>query len=823
MKNFKKLISFLLILCILFSFTACIFTPEDDPISPVDPIGPVDPPIIPDPLKEPESSITHLQWNKTINTVKGRGGLVPYDTHWYTGNGSTDISKYDLSKNLPLAYSITFSEKTVFPIASKLPAGFNSSELLDWGKDPGLNIDILHKYSFDGTGASVAYVDQSLPDLSHEQYKSADVTYYKSAKGSANSMHAPAVLSLLAGKDIGTAPNSKIYFFEAASWLADQTEHAQALYDLIEVNNKLSEDSKIKIVGFSDNVDSSEKNEEAFKQAIKACEEAGIMVFLCSDPIEFSMGSFIPLSDKNNPNNVISYNTNTKNRTLCVPTSGRTTAATLNCDYIYWAQGGLSWATPYVLGLVGTALTIDNTLTKSQIVNLLLETAYITNKTKVVNPVGFIAKVLEGVGKIEIGKQMLSEVAARQSYTYAVINSNSITNTDKNAIINYLSNITDSTVLLADIFSLKSAEEIFNFIKNDAVERGGKTNGIMIFGDRDIVPSFSVNYKVQMQYQVDRGGVFYTDFFYSNFKNDSRTISNNFSVYDNFEKNMGVDLIPQHKVTRLMLPSGKFNDWFNNYKNFALETNFSNNPIANFSNPIFRTSDSIDDFGVFLKRMQDMGIVKDIVLYANKEGKYPVTRPAEGNFSKENLTKVNGQGIYEFIINSHGQQNNIDQAIFENTQEAKEIRISLINSNNINNVLSNNYYYLNVWTCSNAWDLKNNIIEQAMQGKCVGAFAASAVISNNGVNNRAGINEMKFNNFYYFYYIYLKSLNENLSRSDAFFAAQQEYAAVLTANSNNINYSANYQFNMYNLIDYHNIGVFEPLATAMIMISAVMV
>ena len=50
------------------------------------------------------------------------------------------------------------------------------------------------------------------------------------------------------------------------------------------------------MVGFSDCIDESEKNTTAFRKAVKACEDAGIMVWFCD---EYGSVSFIPYSDKN--------------------------------------------------------------------------------------------------------------------------------------------------------------------------------------------------------------------------------------------------------------------------------------------------------------------------------------------------------------------------------------------------------------------------------------------------------------------------------------------------------------------------------------------
>ena len=109
--------------------------------------------------------------------------------------------------------------------------------------------------------------------------------------------------------------------------------------------------------------------------------------------------------------------------------------------------------------------------------------------------------------------------------------------------------------------------------------------------------------------------------------------------------------------------------------------------------------------------------------------------------------------------------------------------------------------------------MADNLTTTALKGRCVGAFTATAVISNNGVNCDASVSQMEKSNFYYFYYQYLKALHEGGSRSQAFFAAQRAYGQALIRDSANaVRGDGNYQFNLYNLLAYHNFGVLEPNA-----------
>lgn len=52
-------------------------------------------------------------------------------------------------------------------------------------------------------------------------------------------MHGPAVMSLLAGKEIGTAPDVKVYYYAYPSWDEDQKNEADLFYHVIERNKTL--------------------------------------------------------------------------------------------------------------------------------------------------------------------------------------------------------------------------------------------------------------------------------------------------------------------------------------------------------------------------------------------------------------------------------------------------------------------------------------------------------------------------------------------------------------------------------------------------------
>jgi len=758
-------------------------------------------PVCPAQEWERSDAILPLEIVRSLTAIQGVDDVEPFGEHWHL---SKDSILTDLSADPALTYSLTISDKTTF---AGLPRGYDPKALLEWGKDPGLNVDILHKHGFTGEGAVLAYVDQPIGE--HGQYSGQNLHYVNNTTSN-NSMHGPAVLSLLAGKDIGTAPDAQVYFYAHASWERDQTTHAECLYQIIEQNKSLPEGEKITMVGFSDNIDQSEANAAALEEAVQACQDAGIMVWFCG---EYAGMSFLPLSDKNDFRSLVPESWGGANpKLVCVPSSGRTSAATYGeAEYIYWSSGGLSWTMPYVLGLYGIAVEIDPTLTQEQLRTLIVDTAYVSGSRKIINPVGFVAQVLRNVGRGDEAQAMLDEVEARTRFLYAVMDTAAMSEDDLTAVGSYLASITDATVLVADAAGFSSAQELYTALQEDARTRNGHVAGVQIFGTAEMVPAFQVKYKVQMPSGVDEGGMFLSDLFYSNFDNHPQQISNGYNVLDHFAQGWDVDLVPDWPVARLPLEKGEYTAFFRKYQDFVTDTGLDRLDLVNFSNPIFASNRHIDDMGVFLGRMDSEFGLLDVPcrLYGNLEGQYPVSTTVLGGFTAENLTAENEAGMAEFLINSHGQWNNIDKCYFV---DGEEVRESLVNIDTINTVFPQNPYYLDCWTCLNGYGMGNNLTTAALNGNCVGMFSATTVLSNNGVNCRASLEDMAQSNFYYFYYNYLKALHEGAGRGRAFFTAQRAYAQALLADSvNGIGTGeGNYQFNLYNLLGYHNFGVLEP-------------
>lgn len=745
------------------------------------------------------SCIVPLDVTRKLVTPSATWQVQPYSTWGY----EPFPQDADLRGHETLAYTLNFSDFVQFP--DTMPAGFDPEALLEWGKDPGLNVDVLHKLGYTGKGAVIAYLDQPLQP--HEAYDNVDLHLYN--KPEDNSYHGPAVLSLLAGKEIGTAPDARVHYFGRHVGDRPDLTLAEGLMDVVKVNKQLPEGEKITMVGISNNPWSNPICQE-LQAALDACEEEGIMVWFCG---EYNGMSFYPLSDKNDFGNAINVTgSKVPPELVYVPSGSRTTATGMWGDYFYHASDeGISWTMPYVLGIYAIVTQIDPSLTQQDLREMIVATARESNGMNIIDPVAFVAAALDGVGRTKDAAALRAAVQENRRYFYAVMDKSRMTEEDLEAAENYLARTADATVLVVDAAGIGTAQELYSLLQADHIQRGGQVTGIQIFGDPTLVPTFEIRYIADYNGGVDDAGTLCTDYFFGNFRNDAKDLGKDYSVQKHFREKLPVQLEPEWKVARLPLDTGEFAPFLEKYMAFGEETGFRQPEIVNFSNPIFKEHDHTDDMGTFLNRMREEWDMLQLPyrLYGNRLGQFPVGNTVLGGFTAEELTLENQKGIAEFIINSHGQWNNVDKCFYENGQEKRE---SLVNMDTINDVLSANPYYLTLVTCDNGWNMRDNLTTAALRGQSVGVFSFTHVLSNNITDVTADLSSLPESNVYWFYLHYLNALNQGASRSEAFFTAQRRYAQALLADSiGGISVSSgNYQFNLYNLIGYHNFGLIEP-------------
>ena len=317
-----------------------------------------------------------------------------------------DLSRLDLKDFGENILTLHFDEKTVFPSRDKMPDDDKLQPGYMWeaGKNPGFGVRALHERGITGKGVNVAIIDQPLYIDSHPEY-AGKITEYKDFDcQSETSMHGPSVTSILAGETIGTAPGAKVYYAAAPSWLGDAAYYADALDWITETNKNLPDGEKIRVVSISASTTPSDPrfiNGEKYLESVKRATEAGILVLDCSpengivgsceynfyNPEDITSCQFVDLSG-NYPFNI---NSTVK---ILAPVNYRTLAQEWkkgDFSYHYEGQGGWSWAVPYAAGVLAMGWQVKPELTPDEIVQILLDTAYVgSDGNKYIYPTAFI-------------------------------------------------------------------------------------------------------------------------------------------------------------------------------------------------------------------------------------------------------------------------------------------------------------------------------------------------------------------------------------------------------------------------------------------------
>lgn len=280
-----------------------------------------------------------------------------------------------------------------------------AERLLEEGKNPGLGVRGLHEQGITGEGVNVAIIDQNLL-LDHPEYAGCIADYYDSGcRVEGGSMHAPAVLSILAGKTLGVALGAKVYYAAAPAWEADAAYYADCLYWIIEQNEALPEGEKIRVVSVSAAPMSWPGgggfiNGEQWTEAVAAAEEAGILVMDARETEEtcFVSRSYCstgPCDDVEQYD--IYFAPDNVQEVIFAPASFRTTAQEYregNYIYTYWGDGGVSWSIPYVAGVLALGWQVNPELDAQTAKELLFESAWVNERgCRMIDPPAFIELV----------------------------------------------------------------------------------------------------------------------------------------------------------------------------------------------------------------------------------------------------------------------------------------------------------------------------------------------------------------------------------------------------------------------------------------------
>lgn len=314
----------------------------------------------------------------------------------------------------------------------------SEERFLEEGKNPGLGIRKLHEQGITGKGVVVGIIDQRIAPT-HSEFRDNIVSnkeYYTPPSAEEDtevSMHGSAVVSLLAGKECGVAPDAKVVYGNINAATDGFVGYTKALKDIIEYNK--SNEPKIKVVSVSKGYDKVSGVEEWLalkKEAI----ESGIIVidsdyfnensitgggskFNKEQPDGYELPLFYPAPQRDAPslgevekevsswsidqqkeffekyktyqNFLEGYIERFKN-TVIVPCDYRTMASEQgDNEYRYDEEGGWSWAIPYFAGVFALALQVNPDLTNDEFLSIVRKTAGKNKKgVGVINPEGII-------------------------------------------------------------------------------------------------------------------------------------------------------------------------------------------------------------------------------------------------------------------------------------------------------------------------------------------------------------------------------------------------------------------------------------------------
>ena len=339
-----------------------------------------------------DSNPTSFQDIQEITSVS------PYqDIRW------KDLRKIESQLDSSIVKTFWFNEKTVWP-ENYLTY---SKSIIMKGKNPGLGIRQLHQQGITGKGVAVAIIDQNIC-LDHPEFANKIVEYHDvgcNMPSNQSSMHGPAVASLLVGDSIGTAPDARLYFVAAPSWTQDAKYQADALNWIIAKNSSLPDNAKIRAVSISAAPSGAgtpfTKNNADWDSAYAHAVNAGILIIDCTDNHGITAPCYYDIDDPDNvsactPGWPGSVFTNDANR-ICIPTSLRTTAEEYdqgNFSYQFTGKGGLSWAEPYLVGVMALGWQVRPDISGDAMILLIRKSAYVTTGgALIIQPKAFIDSV----------------------------------------------------------------------------------------------------------------------------------------------------------------------------------------------------------------------------------------------------------------------------------------------------------------------------------------------------------------------------------------------------------------------------------------------
>ena len=280
----------------------------------------------------------------------------------------------DWSESKEVLYYVRFDDKTFSKTPKEhLPKWFDPQEIFENGKSIGLWIDDVHEMWYTWKWVGVAICDWQLKP--HKDIQTEEYTVEKNADNFNDYFHASAVSSILAWKQTGIAPDANLYFYAEVQNNREKDggqDLASSLNKILQKNEKLSDDKKIRVISISWPLYWWKKTEEL----VKKLEESWVWVLHSG---EF-WKSFWYLEKKDpmwDPNDLQNYQHYLgKTSALFVNSWDRTVASPQNdSSYRHDTEASASWAIPVVAWYYALACQADPTMTPDKFKRLAKDSA----------------------------------------------------------------------------------------------------------------------------------------------------------------------------------------------------------------------------------------------------------------------------------------------------------------------------------------------------------------------------------------------------------------------------------------------------------------
>lgn len=374
----------------------------------------------------------------------------------YTRKGRFDInlsianplnSELDFSDSAWFLKNCTFSENTFANTPKEhLPEGYEPKQIIELGKNPGLNTRAVHSKGITGKGVKVAIMDWQLPPS--DNYDSNIVSYKleNNAKTIPETMHGAAVTSILAGKETGVAPDAEVYYFaerQAMKKGASNEDLIKSFRSVLEINKNLPENEKIRVISISGPIYGGEEAENL----VKELEDSGVWVL--SSPEFWKNFGYLGKKDAmGNPDDFDNYNIQNPaeedGRQLYVNSGNRTvTHFTNSVEYRHDSKASASWAIPVVAGYYALACEADPSMTKERFMELAEETAKVKD-------LGYIRQN-DPQGEYERHEGYIECLVETIQKDYPNFTKEQCLNLDENVIIDYENKMADFLLSSANL------------------------------------------------------------------------------------------------------------------------------------------------------------------------------------------------------------------------------------------------------------------------------------------------------------------------------------------------------------------------------------